>query len=98
MTSWSGSRRWAFRPGPSQDTRELMGDPQLQHRNQFFEMDNPLTGPRLAMAMQGIFSAIPERRYSPAPAFDRDNHKVFHDILGLSDERIARLVEEGIIN
>ena len=84
--------------GPSQDTLELMDDPQLQHRNQFFEMDNPHTGPRLSMAMQGIFSAIPERRYSPAPAFDRDNNKVFHDILGLSEDKIARLVEEGVIN
>ena len=48
--------------------------------------------------MQGVFSAIPERRYSPAPAFDRDNNKVFHDILGLSKDKIARLVEEGVIN
>ena len=53
--------------GPSQDTRELMDDPQLQHRNQFFEMDNPITGPRLSMAMQGIFSAIPERQLLPRP-------------------------------
>ena len=48
--------------------------------------------------MQGIFSAIPERQYFPAPAFDKDNDKVFHEILGLSKDEIARLVEEGVIN
>ena len=49
------------------------------------------------MAMQGIFSAIPERRYEPAPLLGQHNDKVFHDLLGLSHDDINRLIDEKVI-
>jgi benzylsuccinate CoA-transferase BbsF subunit len=84
--------------GPSQNNLDLSNDPQLQHRGQFIEIDHPETGQRIQMAMQGIFSAIPERRYSHSPVLDQDNYMVFHDILGLSQEEIDQLIAEEVIN
>ena len=83
--------------GPSQNNLDMINDPQLQHRGQFIEIDHPETGKRLQMGMQGIFSAIPERRYSHSPVLDQDNHFVFHDILGVSEDEIEQLTEEGVI-
>ena len=83
--------------GPSQNNEELVNDPQLQSRGQFIETDHPEVGRRLTMAMQGIFGAIPERRYEPAPLLGQHNDKVFHDLLGLSHDEIKRLIDEQVI-
>ena len=83
--------------GPSQNNVDVMNDPQLQSRGQFIEMDHPEVGRRLTMAMQGMFSAIPERRYEPAPLLGQHNDKVFHDLLGLSHDEISRLIDEQVI-
>jgi benzylsuccinate CoA-transferase BbsF subunit len=83
--------------GPSQNAEDLIGDPQLWHRGQFMGMDHPEVGNRLMMAMQGVFSAIPERRYFPPPVFDQDNYFVFHEMLGLPKEEVEQLIEEGVI-
>ena len=83
--------------GPCQNNEELINDPQLQSRNQFIELDHPEVGKRLTMAMQGIFSAIPERRYEPAPLLGQHNDQVFHDLLGLPHHEIERLIEEQVI-
>ena len=85
--------------GPSQDSLELINDPQLGYRGQFIEIEgHPEVGRRLQMAMQGVFSGIPERRYLPAPVYDQHNDKVFHDILGLPHDEINRLIEMLVIN
>ena len=47
--------------------------------------------------MQGVFSAIPERKYEASPLIGQHNDEVFHDFLGLSREEIDRLVEEEVI-
>ena len=83
--------------GPSQNNVELINDPQLQARGQFIETDHPEVGRRLTMAMQGMFSAIPERRYEPSPLLGQHNDKVFHDLLGVSHDEIKRLIDEQVI-
>jgi hypothetical protein len=50
------------------------------------------------MGMQGLFGAIPERRYFPTAVYDEHNDLVFRDLLGLPREEIDRLVAEGVIN
>lgn len=83
--------------GPSQNNEALVNDPQLQSRGQFIETDHPEVGRRLTMGMQGMFSAIPERKYEPAPLVGQHNNEVFHDLLGLSHDEINRLIEEKVI-
>jgi len=83
--------------GPSNDSLGLVNDPQLRHRQQFVGLDHAEMGSREYMAMQGIFSAIPERRYAPTPVYDRDNHGVFRDLLGLPEAEIDDLIKEGVI-
>ena len=107
VTEWTKQRsafevmetlqRAAVPAGPSQNSEELASDPQLKHRNQFIELDHPEMGLRQYMAMQGIFSAIPERRYTASPVYDQHSHYVFHDLLGLPEDEIERLIEEGVI-
>jgi benzylsuccinate CoA-transferase BbsF subunit len=84
--------------GPSQDGEEIANDPQLRHRGQIIELDHPEVGPRIHMGMQGLFGAIPERRYFPTAVYDEHNDLVFRDLLGLPREEIDRLVAEGVIN
>ncbi len=83
--------------GPSQNSRDLINDPQLRHRNQFIEMDHPEAGRRLTMAAPALFSAIPERRYFPAPLLDQHNRRVFGELLGMSQQEIDSLTEAGVI-
>ena len=63
--SWSSFRRWGFRQARPRTRGSSWTTPNSSTGTSSFEMDNPHTGPRLSMAMQGIFSAIPERQLLP---------------------------------
>ena len=83
--------------GPSLSIEGLVNDPHLNARGFFVAPEHPVTGARLLEGMPWKSSATqPDFRH--APLLGQDNYYVFHDLLGMSDDKFARLVGEGIIN
>jgi crotonobetainyl-CoA:carnitine CoA-transferase CaiB-like acyl-CoA transferase len=74
----------------------LEHDPQLRHRHFFWEFDHPETGKYRASGPCFVLSksACELRR---APLLGEHNEYVLKEILRMSDEEIAELVVEGVI-
>jgi benzylsuccinate CoA-transferase BbsF subunit len=71
-------------------------DPQLKHRHLYWELDHPEVGkyvaPRHVFMVSKATYAM--RR---APLLGEHNEYGLKEVLGISDEEIAKLVEEGVI-
>ena len=78
---------------------EMDHDPQLEHRNTFHELDHPeregkyrvLAGPHF------LLSKTPYE-LQRGPLLGEHNDHVYKGVLGMSDEEVAELVNEGVIN
>lgn len=77
-----------------QDTRE---DPQLNSRGHYWEFDHAVIGKHYCDAPASIFSKTPAQPRSPSPLLGEHNNKVCKEFLKLSDEEVAELVVEGVI-
>ncbi|MCW2586357.1 MAG: frc 9 [Frankiales bacterium] len=81
-----------------QDAEDLAEtDPQIAHRGTFFEMDHPVIGPARFEGSPVLFSDMQQDNWRSAPLLGEDNHHVFTEVLGLSDDEVAELAAEGII-
>ena len=83
--------------GPSLSVKELVEDPHLNDRGYFVAPEHPEVGERILEGMPWKSSAT-QPVFEHAPLLGQDNYYVFHDLLGMPDEEIARLVDEGVIN
>jgi len=82
--------------GPALDARELLDEPHLQERG-FFEMvEHPVAGTHPYIGAYAKFSKTPVSIRKPAPCLGEDNHYVFGELLGMSEEEIEELEELGI--
>lgn len=74
----------------------LVHDPQLKRLHFFWEVDHPVIGKHYSAASPFILSKSPcELR--PAPLLGEHSEYAYKEILGMSDEEIAELVIEGVI-
>jgi len=74
----------------------LEHDPQLKHRHLFWELDHPEIGKHYAPGPSFTLSKCPcELRR--APLLGEHTEYALKDILAMSDEEIAELVIEGVI-
>ena len=81
---------------PSRDADDLFHDPHLQARGAFVEVDHPETGPRRYAGAPWLMSDAgvdPHR----APLLGEHNDYVFGRLLGLSDEEMASLQRDGVM-
>ncbi len=81
---------------PVSNVADLIRDPHFQARKTFIEVEHPLG---FRETIYGSYvklsrSPVPIR---PGPVIGQDNERVLQGILGLSDERYARLVEDEVI-
>ena len=78
------------------DTVELSQDPDLRERGTFVTVDHPVRGEFVLPGSMIKLSAshVPVK---PAPILGADNAEVYRDIVGISDDEIAKLKEEGAI-
>jgi len=77
--------------------RDIVEDPHYQERENIVEVSHPTLG---RLKMPGIvpkFSQTPGSVVFPGPDLGAHNRDVFGDLLGLSDEEIARLQDDGTI-
>jgi len=84
--------------GAVQDAEDINEhDPQVAHRGTFFELDHPVIGPARFEGSPVLFSSMTQDNWRSAPLLGEDNHHVFTTVLGLSDDEVADLTEQGVI-
>ena len=84
--------------GVLQTAEDLMEyDPQLKHRHFFWELDHPEIGEYRAPGPPYQLSRVPYE-LSRAPLLGEHSEYVLKEILGMSDEEVAELVTEGVID
>lgn len=81
----------------SASSADLAADPQLAHRGHMVRLEHPLHGETVVEGPRYRLSHTPGRVTGPAPALGQHNEHVLGSLLGYSEERIARLVEEGAL-
>jgi benzylsuccinate CoA-transferase BbsF subunit len=79
------------------DGRSLVEDPQLNERGLMEWVEHPLSGRRLLAGPPWRFSKTPASIRQPAPLLGQHNHYVLHDLLGMSEDEIQRLVDEEAV-
>lgn len=75
----------------------LDNDPQLKHKHFFWEAENSKLGKHIMSAPPFVLSKTHYREVKHGSVLGEDNEYVLKDILGMSDEEIAELVIEGVV-
>jgi crotonobetainyl-CoA:carnitine CoA-transferase CaiB-like acyl-CoA transferase len=83
--------------GPSLSGAELVEDRHLRQRRFLVEMDHAEMGRRPMPGLPWRFLSQPDHDYRAGPCLGEHNDYVFQELLGLSKDEIARLVEGEII-
>jgi benzylsuccinate CoA-transferase BbsF subunit len=83
---------------PAHDGRSLVEDPQLRERGLMEWVEHPLSGRRLMAGPPWRFSKTPASIRQPAPLLGQHNRYVLNELLGMSEEEIQRLVDEGVVD
>jgi crotonobetainyl-CoA:carnitine CoA-transferase CaiB-like acyl-CoA transferase len=80
--------------GAVQNAQDLIErDPQVASRGLFFELDHPVIGVADFEGTPITFSSIRQDNWRSAPLVGEDNDYVFRELLGLSEDEIAKLEE-----
>lgn len=74
-----------------------MAHPHLNERKTVRWVEDPLLGKVAIPAVPVKFSAWPDRTELRSARLGEDNERVLRDYLGLSDERIRELYENGTL-
>lgn len=83
--------------GPVLEADELAEEPHLHARGLYEEVTHPEAGTHEYIGMNARYSKTPGGIRTPAPCLGEHNHYVLGEMLGMSDEEIARLEEAGVI-
>ena len=84
--------------GVVQNASDLANDPQLKARSFFIELDHPELGRTISDATPIKLSDTPARYGRAAPVSGQDNHYVYGELLGMSEDELTELREQGIIS
>jgi crotonobetainyl-CoA:carnitine CoA-transferase CaiB-like acyl-CoA transferase len=81
---------------PVKTLAEAMRDPQLKHRNMFFQMEHPTVGtiPQLGFPIK--LSETPCTSYAPPPALGQHNEEVLR-LVGYSGADLEGLKESNVV-
>ncbi|MBI1886076.1 MAG: CoA transferase [Chloroflexi bacterium] len=78
--------------------KQVLLDPHLRERGYFDVVEVPGAGPRPVPRQLGArFASFEPSARGPAPKLGEHNREVLQGLLGLSDEELARLQEQGVI-
>ncbi|MEY9212425.1 CoA transferase [Thermobifida halotolerans] len=81
----------------SASSADFAADEQLAHRGHLVRLPHPLHGGTTVEGPRYLLSDTPGQVARPAPTLGQDNEFVLREILGYPAERIARLVEDGVL-
>ena len=76
---------------------EVCKDPQLLSRNMIIEVDQPISGKVKTPGSLFKMSRTPGKIAFPAPFLGENNQDILADMLGYTEEEIAKLSDEGVI-
>lgn len=80
-----------------QTNKEVIEDPQLAHRGHFIYMDHSELGRHPVQRSEFRLSKAPAEYHWPAPRLGQHTVEVCKEILGMSDDEIASLIEAHIL-
>jgi len=83
--------------GVVQSAREMLADEHLKERGYYAYLDHPETGRSAYDGPPFKLSKTPGRLRAPAPLLGEHTEYVCREILGLSDEEVADLLIEGVL-
>ena len=83
--------------GVVQDASDLANDPQLKQRGFFVELDHPELGKTISDATPIRLSDTPAKYNRAAPIHGQDNDYVYKRLLGMSEDEVTELGEQGVI-
>lgn len=83
--------------GVVQNGADLVSDPHLKERGFLVEVENPRLGRVVLPGFPLRFANSTIRHNWEFPELGRDNEKVLRELLGYSEERIGRLVNDGVL-
>ena len=83
--------------GIVQNGQDMVNDPQLNHRNALWYLDHEYAGRHATFSQNFILSRSPTPPPRPSPCLGEHTFQVCKEILNMTDEEIARLVGEGVI-
>ena len=82
---------------PVLDFRDVLGDPQLNARDFFVEVEQPGVGTLTLPGAPYHFSEAERAGWSAAPALGQHNYEVFCEELGLEPAELVALVQAGVV-
>jgi crotonobetainyl-CoA:carnitine CoA-transferase CaiB-like acyl-CoA transferase len=86
------------RAGAVQDAEDVNEhDPQMAHRDAFFELDHPVIGPARFEGVPFTATQFGADHWRSAPLLGEDNQYVYGEILGIESDEIAELAATGVI-
>ena len=80
-----------------QTIREVVHDPQIAARGMIVEMEHPTAGKVRLPNLPFHFSKADVSPRRPAPLLGQHNHEVLREVLGYSEEQVARLERSGVL-
>jgi crotonobetainyl-CoA:carnitine CoA-transferase CaiB-like acyl-CoA transferase len=83
--------------GASLNIKDLVSDPQLKTRRFFVEIEHPVIGTMTLPGLPWRPDGRQKGNYSSPPLLGEHNEYVFGELLSLTNEEIAKLVEEKVI-
>jgi benzylsuccinate CoA-transferase BbsF subunit len=83
--------------GASLNIKDLVSDPQLKARKFFIEAEHPVIGNITLAGLPWKPDGNQKANYSSPPLLGEHNDYVFGELLGLTNEEIAKLKEEKVI-
>jgi len=83
--------------GVVETAEDLFQDPQLEHRDHFVALDHAEMGSHSVATAVFRLSKCPNSPKFAAPLFGEHNEYVLKELLGMSDEEVADLMAEGVL-
>ena len=83
--------------GPVYSTREVLQDPQMEHRGFFAEMEHPVVGKFKAPSAPYMLSHTPWAARRPAPSLGQHNGEIYGSWLGFDAGEMTLLRQKGVI-
>ena len=84
--------------GIVEDANDLANDPQLTARDFFIQAEHPVLGKTISDNTPIKLSRTPARFCRPATLLGQDNHYVYQELLGMSEQELSQYIEEGVIS
>ena len=76
---------------------DLLANPHYASRGTFLEVDHPQVGPKWYPGIAWKMSATPGRVHWPTPTLGQHNYQVYGELLGMPEQEVQSLEEQGVI-